>query len=174
MAGKRAPRRKVASSHLGAIIVLALGAWVHPALSATGTGALCDQSIDAQPLPDAGNDELAIRVIDHGSTSSVASDDISLDERSDSLVPEFSNRTTGPRIDIMLRPINSEVELQQPRLPELEDGDDLSAPLADKADAREEPTAVLDSNQSDTSVEFPGSSQDDLLRYRQQMFRKDI
>ena len=74
----------------------------------------------------------------------------------------------------MLRPINSEVELQQPRLPELEDGDDLSAPLADKADAREEPTAVLDSNQSDTSVEFPGSSQDDLLRYRQQMFRKDI
>ena len=67
MTTKQAPRRKVAPTHLSTILVLALGAWVHPALSATGVDASCDESIDTPPMSAASDGRLAIQVIDHGS-----------------------------------------------------------------------------------------------------------
>ena len=66
--------------------------------------------------------------------------------------------------------------MRQPQLAESEPADDPRAPpfAVDKADSGEEPAAVLDSEQVDVGAELPGYTDDELLRYRQQMFRKDI
>jgi tetratricopeptide (TPR) repeat protein len=44
--------------------VLVLGAWVHPALSATAVNTRCDQSIDSAPISADADHKLAMRVID--------------------------------------------------------------------------------------------------------------
>jgi hypothetical protein len=153
----------MASSQLGAIIVLAIGAWVHPAFAATAADARCDQPIDAPPMSAASESKLSIQVIDHGTSAAVASD------------PESSDGPRGPRVDIILRRIFDEAQLRQPQLAGPEHADDLATPFAvDKTEAIEEPATVLDSEQSDVAAELPGFSADELLHYRQQMFRKDI
>ena len=175
MTTKQAPRRKVAPTHLSTILVLALGAWVHPALSATGVDASCDESIDTPPMSAASDGRLAIQVIDHGRNTAVPNEEISLDEASADVGPESSDRRTGPRVDVMLRRIFDEARLRRPQLTEPEQPDDMSGPLAvDKSETGEEPAAVISTNQTDGAAELPGFSADELLRYRQQMFRKDI
>lgn len=175
MTTKQAPRRKMASSQLGAIIVLAIGAWVHPAFAATAADARCDQPIDAPPMSAASESKLSIQVIDHGTSAAVASDDTSLTEAVADAAPESSDGPRGPRVDIILRRIFDEAQLRQPQLAGPEHADDLATPFAvDKTEAIEEPATVLDSEQSDVAAELPGFSADELLHYRQQMFRKDI
>ena len=175
MTTAQAPRRKVAPSHLSAIFVLALGAWVHPALSATGADARCDQSLDAPQISAAADTGLTIRVIDHGANTAVAADDISLEETPVDFAPESSERSTEPRIDVMLRRIYDESQSRQRQLTEAELPDDIGGTLAvDKSDAVEEPAAVISTDQADHTTELPGFSADELLRYRQQMLRKDI
>jgi hypothetical protein len=172
---EQAPRRKVAPTHLSTILVLALGAWVHPALSATGVDASCDESIDTPPMSAATDNKLAIRVIDHGRNTAVSNEEISLDETSADVAPESSDRRTGPRVDVMLRRIFDEARLRHPQLADPEQPDDMSAPIAvDTSEASEEPAAVISTDQTDGATELPGFSADELLRYRQQMFRKDI
>jgi hypothetical protein len=176
LTNQQAPRRKVAASHLGAIVVLALGAWVHPALSATGADTRCDQSMDVPPMSAAGGNKLTMQVVDHGMNTAAGADEISLDSALDDLAPAASEPPSGPRVDMMLRRIFDEAQLRQPQLMESAPADNPRAlPLAvDKADSGEEPAAVLDSEQLDVGPELPGYSDDELLRYRQQMFRKDI
>ena len=165
----------MASSYLSAILLLVLGAWVHPALSATGAGARCDQSVDAPPMSADADGKLAIQVIDHGTSASVADPEISVDDAFSDPVPQSSGLQTERVADDMLRQIFGEARNLQPQLPETGLVDDLGAPLAiDKTEAMEEPTAVLDTEQTDVAAELPGFSADELLRYRQKMFRKDI
>ena len=169
---ERAPRRKVAPSQLGAIFVLVLGAWVHPAFSATGAGARCDQSMDALPMSATDESKLAIQVIDHGTSTAVAAGDESLDAEAGELAPASSGRPTPPRVDSMLRRIFDEAQLRQLQLAGPEPADE---PLAvDGTEAGDEPAAVLDTVQTDGGAELPGYSADEMLRYRRQMFRKDI
>ncbi len=69
-----------------------------------------------------------------------------------------------------------EVELPQSKLADTKPTDDPQAPplVVDKTETIEEPAALLDSDEAEIGAELPGHSEDELLRYRQQMFRKDI
>jgi hypothetical protein len=75
----------------------------------------------------------------------------------------------------MLRRIFDEARLRHPQLADPEQPNDMSAPIAvDTSEASEEPAAIISTDQTDGATELPGFSADELLRYRQQMFRKDI
>lgn len=177
MTAKQAPRRNVAVRQLGTIAVLALGAWVHPAFSATGAHTRCDQPIDApQMSATVSETKLAIQVIDHGANTAMAADDISLDAEISDPALASPAQPAGPRVDIMLRPMYGEERLPQSKLAETEPTDDPQAPplVVDKTETIEEPAALLDNDEVENAAELPGYSEDELLRYRQQMFRKDI
>ena len=172
MTTRRAPRRRVASSQLSAIFVLVLGAWVHPALSATAVNTRCDQAIDSPPMPAAADSKLTMQVVDHGTT---AAEDISLDETSTDLSPNLIEALTRSRVERILRRISDEAKLRQPPLSEPARPDTMSGPLAvEKSEAVEEPAAMINTEQSDSAAELPEFPADEFLRYRQQMFRKDI
>lgn len=175
MTTRRAPRRRVASSYLSAVLLLVLGAWVHPALSATGAGARCDHPVDAPPMSADADNKLAIQVIDHGTSTSVADREVAVDDAFSDPVPQSPSLHTERAADDMLQQIFGEARTLQPPLSETGLVDDRGTPLAiDKAEAMEEPTAVLETDQADVAAELPGFSADELLRYRQKMFRKDI
>lgn len=175
MTRKQAPPCNVAPNHLSAIFVLAVGAWANPALSATGTDARCDQSIDAPPVTAMADTELTIQLIDHGANTNDAHDEISPGETSVDLAPESSDRSTEPRIDVMLRRIADEAQMRQPQMTGREQPDDPSGPLTvEKAETVEDPAAAINTGRPDGESELPGLSADELLRYRRQMLRKDI
>jgi hypothetical protein len=91
------------------------------------------------------------------------------------VVPQSPSLHTERAADDMLQQIFGEARTLQPPLSETGLVDDRGTPLAiDKAEAMEEPTAVLETDQADVAAELPGFSADELLRYRQKMFRKDI
>jgi len=172
---KQAPRRRVAPSLLSAITVLALGAWMHPAYSATGTEANCDQSLESPTLSLANSQEIPLRLIDLGAAGAAASDTISIDDPGADPATKNTVRPTGPRVDIILRRIFDEARARQPSLSEPEQTVDLSAPLADdKSENVEEPAAGLETDPVDSPAELPGFSADELHRYRKQMYRTDI
>ena len=175
MTTRQAPRRRVASSYLSAALLLALGAWVHPAFSATGAGARCDQSVDTPPISAAADSKLAIQVIDHGTSTSVADPEMSVDGAFSDPVPQSSRLQTERAADDTLRQVFGEARTLQPPLSETGLTDDQGAPFAiDTTEAIEERKAVLETDQTDVAAEHPGFSADELLRYRQKMFRKDI
>lgn len=169
MTGKQAPRRTVASSLLSAAIVLALGAWAQTSLAATGSDARCDQSMDTPPMSPAEGDSLSIQVMDHGTATAV--DELAAEETE----ADPAGGSKGPRVEIMLRRIFDEARARQPDLSEPEIAEDRSAPFAvDKTDSKEEPAAALEAEPADSAAELPSFSADELLRYREQMFRTDI
>lgn len=175
MTRKQAPPRNVAPNHVSAIFVLAVGAWANPALSATGADARCDQSIDAPPAAAIADTELTIQLIDHGTNTNDAHDEISPAETSVDLAPGSSLRSAEPRIDVMLRRIADEAQMRQPQMTGREQPDDPSGPLTvEKTDAVEDPAAAINTGQSDGASELSGLSEDEFLRYRRQMLRKDI
>ena len=155
--------------------VLALGAWMHPAYSATGTDANCDQSLDSPSMSLADNRELPLRLIDHGAASTASADGLSIDGPAPDPAAKTAIRPTGPRVDIILRRIFDEARARQPSLSEPDQAGDFSAPLAvDKSENDEEPPAGLETDPVDSPAEFPGFSADELHRYRKQMYRTDI
>jgi hypothetical protein len=154
--------------------LLALGAWMQPAFSATGTDANCDQSLDSPAMSLADSNELPLRLIEHGAAATTAADDISLGDSAD---PAATTpiRPTGPRVDIILRRIFDEARARQPNLSEPEQAGDLGAPLVvDQSENVEEPAAGLETDPVDSPAELPGLSADELHRYRKQMYRTDI
>lgn len=175
MTTRQAPRRRAAPSLSSAIALLALGIWMSPAFSATGTNARCDETTDYRPMSIADDRELPIQVIGHGTDNAAAADDTSPDDAVADATTRTVTRPTGPRVDIMLRRIFDEARARQPSLSEPEETSDLSAPLAgDKPENVEEPAAVLEADPVDSSAELPGFSADEVHRYRQQMYRTDI
>ncbi len=169
MTSNQSPRRKAASSLLSAAVAFVLGAWAFPCLAATDTEARCDQSLDTPPISPAEDRRLAIQVINHGTAT--AAEALSGEETD----AEPTDESTGPRVEIMLRRIFDEAQARRPNLPEPGIKEDRSAPLAiDKTDGVEEPATALEAEPADSAAELPGLSADELLRYRQQMFRTDI
>ncbi len=155
--------------------LLALGAWMPPAFSATGSDARCDESVDYPPMSIADERKLPMQVFGQGTDNSAAADDISPDDAVADAATRTATRPTGPRVDIILRRIFDEARARQPSLSEPQQSSDLSAPLAvDKSENVEEPAAVLEADPVHSSTELPGFSSDEVHRYRQQMYRTDI
>ena len=175
MTTRQAPRRGTASSRLCAAALLVLGAWVHPALSATGSDASCDQPLVGPPMSIEDNRRLPLEVIDHGPNVTAAAGDVSLEDTLNEPGTEMAPGPAGPRVDIILRRIFDEARARQPDLSEPEQPGDLSAPLAvDKSENLEESSAGLETDTIDSGAELPGFTADELHRYRQQMYRTDI
>ena len=168
----------MAPSLLGTIAVLALGALVQPSLAATGTDASCDQPIDAPPMSPSADRKLSISVINHGSTGAAATSRVAPDVDDDTKADtprDSAGDTAGPRVEMMLRRIFDDAQARQPTLSEPEPDDDFSAPFAvDKSDNAEEPASGLDADPAEGTAELPRFGADELLHYRQQMYRTDI
>jgi hypothetical protein len=165
----------VAPSLLSTITVLALGAFVHPSLAATGS---CDQPLDAPPMSPSDDRKLTISVINHGSSSAAATNRIPLEVDNDvntDAPREPVGEAAGPRVEEMLRRIFDEAQARQPTLPEPEADDDFSAPFAvDKSENAEESASGLEADPAEGTSELPRFGADELLHYRQQMYRTDI
>ena len=178
MTSRQAPRSKVAPSLLSTIAVLAICTFVHPSLAATGSDASCDQPLDAPPMSPAADRKLAIGVINHDSASAAATSRVPLDADKDAKAdtPRASaSDRAGPRVEMMLRRIFDDAQARQPTLSEPEQDDDFSAPLAvDKSDNIEEQASKLEADPAEGTAQLPRFGADELLHYRQQMYRRDI
>ena len=121
--------------------------------------------------------KLTISIINHGAARAAATTPVPLDDDSgtdaeatgDTAVP------AGPHVETMLRRIFDDAQARQPTLAEPEGDDDFSAPFAvDKSETGDEPAGVLETDPVEGTTELPGFGADELLRYRQQMYRTDI
>ena len=155
--------------------VLALAAWVHPAFSATGTDARCDQSLDAPAMSMSDDGKLALSIIGHGTSTPAEADVRVLEEAAADPATDTASYPANPRADVMLRRIFDEARVPRPSPSEPQKTGKLSAPLAvDKTEKVDDAVAVLEFDPADSTAEFPGFSPDELSRYRQQMYRTDI
>jgi hypothetical protein len=163
---------------LSTIAVLALGAFVYPSFAATGSDASCDQALDAPPMSPSVDRSFAISVINHGSSSATATSRIPLDIDEDTeagLPLELAGEPAGPRVEVMLRRIFDEAQARQPILSEPEPEDDFGAPFAvDKSENAEESASGLEADPAVGTADLPRFGADELLQYRQQMYRRDI
>lgn len=170
---ERAPRRRVTPTLSSAVFALVVAAWIHPAFSATGTNARCDQAMDDPPasVPDGGR--LALRVLGHAADAAGSSEQSSPVETDAMSVPTPDLIPVEPRVDAVLR--STARERLASNLQPQESGDRGAPLVADEADAIEETPAMLDSRQTEAAAERPAYPDDDLVRYLQrQMYRTDI
>ena len=170
-----APRSIERLSGLGAAL-FALGFALSPALAATGADTRCDQSVDSAQMPDAHNNNLTLEVVDHMATDSLAAGQLSIDSALEDGGSAAPSTDDPPRVEALLRKIFDETQLYTPEVSSPEDVDERSAPLAvNKTDNGEEQTP---SGSRDVANEIaprlPGVSGDELLRFKQQMYRTDI
>jgi hypothetical protein len=172
---QQAPRGKVAQRLLSAATGLVLCAWMFPSLAATGTDSRSDQPLDAPPMSLPADRKLPMPAIDHAAASGVTPDTPPRDDSAAEAASDTARAPTGPRVDIMLRRIFDEAQARQPRLQPPRENDDFTAPLAvDKSETLEDPPDLLEADPADAAAELPGFGADELLRYRQQMYRTDI
>ena len=76
---------------------------------------------------------------------------------------------------MMLRRIFDDAQARQSTLSEPEQDDDFSAPFAvDKSENVEEPASGLEADPAEGTAELSRFGADELLHYRQQMYRTDI
>ena len=178
----QAPCGKVRQRLLGAVTALALGLWMFPSLAATGTDARSDPSMDSNPMSLSAGRELPIQVIDEGATSAVEPQSLPLDgpvaetpvNAAETLL-DAAESPRGPQFDPMLRRIFDEGQAHQRQLQQAQKKDDFNGRLAvDKSETVNEPPVVLETDPAEATAGFPGFGADDLLRYRQQMYRTDI
>ena len=169
----QAPRGKVAQRLLSATPALVLSAWLYPALAATGTDARSDQPTDADPISLSADREPPIQAVGRGA---VETESASLaDAAAETNAQNTAERPQGPRVEIMLRRIFDEAQARQPKLQQLQADDEFNAPLAvDKSETQDDPSVSLEADPAEAAAQFPGFGDDELLRYRQQMYRTDI
>jgi hypothetical protein len=160
------------------IAVLALGAFVQPSLAATGSDSSCDQPIDPPPMSLSTDRKLTISVINHGSASAASTSRVTPDVDNDTKADtprDSAGDPAGPRVEMMLRRIFDDAQARQPTLSEPEQDDDFSAPFAvDKSENVEEPASRLEVDPAEGTADVSRFGADELLHYRQQMYRKDI
>jgi hypothetical protein len=158
-----------------ALTALLLGAWMFPSLAATGTDIRSDESMDATPMSLSAGRELPIQVIDRGASGVVDSDSLPLDDDATETPADAAEPRGGPRVEIMLRRIFDEARAREPQLQQPREDNDFNAPLAvEKTETLEDPPRVLEPDPADATAELPGFGADELLHYRQQMYRTDI
>ena len=177
MTHRMAPRRTERLCGLNALLLLALSASMSPALAATGADTRCDQSVDSPQMPDVRNSNLTLEVVDHAVPNSAAPGQVSVDsaiEDGGSKVPSAIN--DPPRVETLLRRIFNEPQLRAPEAPPAEEADERSAPFAvDKSENGEETKSTVTGDEaSDVAPGLPGVSGDELVRFKQQMYRTDI
>lgn len=160
---------------------LLLGLMCAPANSAPNIDVLCDRSDDPSSSLEVSVDEFSIEVVDHGGSSGVASVPSNVPGSAVSALQPKS-----PSVDTILRQIFDESTPRDPAIPQSDvDRQATAAPLAELTapEPDEIPADTLDSESSDNSedgeavgvhAQFPGLSNADTERYRQQMFRTDI
>ena len=178
MATHQAPGGKAAQRLLGAVTAVVLGAWTIPSLAATGTDARSDPSMDAPPISLSVERELPIRIIDRGAAGAVEPESLPLEDA----VAETPVDAVETLLDAaeppggpMLRRIFDEGQAHQRQLQQPQKKDDFTGKLAaDKPDTVNEPPVVLETDPAEAAAVFPGFGRDELLRYRQQMYRTDI
>jgi hypothetical protein len=173
---RKAPRSTERPSVLSALLVVAFGFAMSPALAATGADTRCDQSVDSQQMPDVRNSNLTLEVVDHGPTESVTPGRLSIDsavEDGGNAIPSVDDR---PRVETLLRRIFDEPQLRTRELAPAEEADERSAPFAvDKSENAEEKASTAPGDDaSDMAPRLPGVSGDELLRFKRQMYRTDI
>ena len=144
-----------------------------PVSAATGVDVLCDrasnplESLDIQP------GQLAIDVVDHGVAPALPK--ALIETESEGGEPPESDARFAPRADTILRRIFDESYAES----EL---DDLKPAMTPDAKSIVELTVPADEEASDAEgieapaldAELPGVPEEELLRYRRQMFRTDI
>ena len=157
----------------GAAVVL-LAFWCAPVFAA-GSDVFCEKAAIASVSLDVQIEDLAIAVVDHGITDAVSAA---------GLEPAAPSVLMAPRVETILREIFDETV---PADHEAADATPISSPHAaslaeltapvlreqgkkiDDAEIREDKLGV-----SGVNTRVPGVSEDDLSRYRRQMFRTDI
>jgi hypothetical protein len=170
---ERAPRRGMTAPLSSAVFALVAAAWIHPALSATGSLSRCDRAIDDPPAPVADGGGLALRVLGHNAHAKDSSKQSSPAETDAASVPTPELIPVEPRVDAVLR--STARERLAGRLQPEKSGDRGAPLLAEKAEGGEEPTRLLDAEQTEAAVERPRYADDDLVRSLQrQMYRTDI
>ena len=170
---RHAPESIYARSALTWLALIGLAAWTSPALASAGAKTLCDQSVQAVDMPDAGPDRLSIDVVNHAP----ADVDVDIDPAIDSSLEE--DAATGrpkSRVELLLRKIFDEPQLRTIDAPVPEGIDEMTAPLAvDKADVVDETKSTTGGEESsETATGLPGVSEQDFARYKRQMYRTDI
>jgi len=157
--------------------LIALCAWIVPGLAATGVDMSCERSANSSPLPQERPDQLMADVVDHGAGVDVPLGDVADAATADADRPAArASDDSGPRVDVMLRRIFDEPQLRAPEAAGPQQSDVLAPPLAvDKSDTVDDgSTGVEPVQDNDTATPLPGVSGDELMRYRQRMFRTDI
>ena len=172
---RQAPRGTVTQRLLSAVTALLLGVWMFPSLAATGTDTRSDPSMESAPMSLSAGRELPIHVIDRAATGVVDHESLPLDDAAAETPADAAEPPTGPRVDIMLRRIFDEARAREPQLHQPREDNDFNAPLAvEKTETREDAPGALESGPADATAELPGFGAQDILRYRQQMYRTDI
>lgn len=166
MKSRQATPHTAANNALSAIALAVLAVWINPAIASSGVDTLCDPStaiVVSLEVPPA---KLDIAVVDHGPANSVGAGGADAGQL----------RTLQPSDELILRRI-----FDEPRVPASDDaepagGDSLNAPLADEnSSEREDPATSGDvTEDGETVTRLPGVSEDELLRFRRQMYRVDI
>ncbi|MDJ0940635.1 MAG: hypothetical protein QNJ00_12820 [Woeseiaceae bacterium] len=144
-----------------------------PVSAASGVDVLCDRSdplasLDIQP------GQLAIDIVDHGAAPALPNVLIETESEGGE-PPETDARSLAPRADTILRRIfdesyaESELDDLKPAMtPDAKSIVELTVPIDEEAaDAESVEAPALD-------AELPGVPEEELLRYRRQMFRTDI
>jgi hypothetical protein len=179
-----APRPVAKGGKTAASLLLML--WCAPGFASSGHDALYEEVASGHICLDAPVQKLSIVVVDHGDASAVPSGDAMLNA-TDDLNVRTPSVFVAPRVETILREIFDE------SIPADQEASDATASSPPNAATLEELTApglreqsrhledidksVIrdadgDSTRANTSV--PGFSEDDLARYRRQMFRTDI
>ena len=172
MASRQARPDTAASNVLSALALAVLGAWMNPALASSGVDTLCDRSTGNTTAAEVPHTPLTIQVVDHGAANSVAAGEPGVDEEVDA----SSTRQLRPRTDIILRRIFDDSRLADGDDARFADADALSAPLADEksSDTEDASNSGDVPSRGQTATQLPGVSEDELLRFRQRMYRVDI
>ena len=176
MTHRKAPRSTERLSGLSALLVFALGSAMSPASAATGADTRCDQSVDSPQMPDVRNSNLTLEVVDHGVTESVTPGQLSIDsavEDGGNAIPSVDDR---PRVETLLRRIFDEPQLRAPEIAPAEEAEERSAPFAvDKSENGDDKASSNPGDDAnDVAPRLPGVSGNELLRFKQQMYRTDI
>jgi hypothetical protein len=146
---------------------------VSPALAATGANASCDQSAESPKLPEPSSGALTFEVVEHTVSGHDAPGRLSVDGSAEPGGSGLQPDSGPPRVETLLRRIFDETQLRTPVLPEAEDPEERTEPMAiDKSDSTDSETG--DGQDATPGPRLPGVSRDDLVRFQRQMYRTDI
>jgi len=180
------PPAAARGSHSAALLLTLL---CTPAFASTGYNVACDRAVTSAPTLDIPVQSLTLRHVDLGAAASKRAEDV-LQETADdafALAARAPSVSTAPRVERILREIFDE---SAPLDQEDSDATPISSPNAASLrelteDGLREKSRSLDvpdesgiqeagTESPSANARVPGIPEDELARYRRQMFRTDI